>query len=119
MYLYLGYLLVQFYPLINKLFQSKISLSAIIFSIAVVFIWSFIPFVGYWLAKLLKANGQASKYVLFVFGIGIGFIENSLFYFEILTNKQNTIGTFLVFILFFIIAYIPPHKTELGMQKEN
>ncbi|MBL4900126.1 MAG: hypothetical protein JKX76_10900 [Colwellia sp.] len=119
MYLYLGYLLVQFYPLTQKIFQSKIALSAIFFSIVVVFIWSFIPFVGYWLAKLLKANGQASKYALFVFGIGVGLIENSLFYFELLTSKQNTIGTFLVFILFFIIAYISLNKTEFGMQKKT
>jgi len=114
LYLYLGYLLVQFYPVIKKLHQSDISISAIFFSIVIVFIWSFMPIVGYWLAKLLKANGQANKYMLFIFGVGVGLIENSLFYFEILTYKQNAIGTFVVFILFFIIAYIPTNKTELG-----
>jgi hypothetical protein len=89
------------------------------FSVVVVFLWSFIPFVGYLLAKLLKADGQVSKYILFVFGVSVGLIEHSLFYFDILTNKQNTIGTFIVFILFFIIAYISTNKTEFDTQKEN
>lgn len=87
------------------------------FSIVIVFIWSFIPLVGYWLAKLLKANGEASKYMLFVFGVGVGLIENSLFYFETLTYKQNAIGTFVVFILFYIIAYISTNKTKLDTIK--
>ncbi len=117
MYLYLGYILVQFHPVINKFLQSNISISAMLFSVVIVFIWSFMPFVGYWLAKLFKANGQASKYMLFIFGVGVGLIEKSLFYFDILTYKQNAIGTFVVFILFFIIAYIPTNKTELATKK--
>lgn len=111
MYLYLGYLLIQLYALMSKLFETNISISAIFFSIIIVFLWSFIPFVGYWLGKLLKANGQVSKSILFIFGIGVGLIEKSLFYFDILTNKQITIGTFIVFISFFIIAYISINST--------
>jgi len=112
LYLYLGYLLVQFYALINKLFESNISISAIFFSIIIVFLWSFIPFVGYCLGKLLKANGQVSKSILFIFGVGVGLIEKCLFYFDFLTNKQSTYGTFIVFFLFFIIAYISINKTS-------
>lgn len=98
----------------TKLFQVSISLSAMFFSVVIVFLWSFIPFIGYWLAKLLKAKGQASKYILFIFGIGIGIIEHSLFYFNFLTNKQSAIGTLIVFILFFIVAYISTNKTEFS-----
>lgn len=83
------------------------------------FIWSFIPVVGYWLAKLLKANGQASKYLLFIFGVSVGLIEDSLFYFDLLTAKQNTIGTLIVFILFFIIAFISINNIKFGTQKSN
>lgn len=61
---------------------------------------------GYWLAKLFKANGQASQYYLFGFGLAIGLIESSLFYFDWLTNSQGGVGTFIVFVLFFIVAFI-------------
>lgn len=117
MYLYLGYLLVHFSPLMIKLFEMNISISAMFFSIIIVFIWSFIPFVGYWLAKLFKAKGKASQFILFIFGIGIGVIENSLFYFDFLTNKQTFIGTFVAFFLFFIVAYISTNKTEIDTLK--
>ena len=111
--------MVQSYPLIDKLFQSNISIPAIFFSIVVVFIWSFIPVVGYWLAKLLKANGQVSKYILFIFGVSVGLIEDSLFYFDFLTPKQNTIGTLIVFVLFFIIAFISINNKKFGAKKPN
>ena len=117
MYLYLGYLLVHFSPLMTKLFELNIAMSAMIFSIVIVFIWSFIPFVGYWLAKLFNAKGTASKYMLFIFGLGIGAIENSLFYFDFLTNKQTIIGTFVAFFLFFVVAYISTNKTEIDPLK--
>ena len=90
--------------------QSYLIIAAILFSIIVVFLWSFIPVIGYWLGKLLKANGQVSKSILLIFGVGVGVIEKSLFYFDFLTNKQSTIGTFIVFFFFFIIAYISINK---------
>mgnify|MGYP007012738443 CR=1 FL=1 len=83
------------------------------FSVVIVFLWSFIPFIGYWLAKLLKANGKANKYILFTFGLGIGIIESSLFYFDFLTNEQSTIGTFIVFFLFFIVAFVSTNKAKI------
>lgn len=110
MYLYLGYLLIQLSPLMVKVFQLNISISAMFYSFIVVFIWSFIPFLGYGIAKLLNANANADKYRLFSFGVGIGLVEGGLFYFDILTNDQSTIGTLIVFILFFIVAYFPRSK---------
>jgi len=89
------------------------------FSVVIVFLWSFIPFIGYWLAKLLKANGKANKYILFTFGLGIGIIESSLFYFDFLTNEQSTIGTFIVFFLFFIVAFVSTNKAKISSNKEN
>ncbi|PCI57842.1 MAG: hypothetical protein COB45_02105 [Gammaproteobacteria bacterium] len=115
----MGYLLVQLYALINKLLHTNMSLSVMLFSIIVVFIWSLIPFIGYWLAKWLNANGQVNKYTLFIFGVGVGLIENSLFYFDFLAKEQNIIGTFIVFFLFFIIAFISTNKTEFDTKKEN
>ena len=80
--------------------------SAVIFSIIVFFIWSFIPVSGYFVAKLLKANGYLNNYCLLATGMIIAGIENSLFYFDILTYEQSIIGVLVVFILFFISAYI-------------
>ena len=118
MYLYLGYLFVHLPPLIIKLFEASVSFSAILFSIVVIFIWSFIPFLGYCLAKLFNAKGAANKYILFTFGIGIWLIENSLFYFDFLTNNQTIIGTFVAFFLFFIVAYISTNKSDV-YREEN
>lgn len=110
MYLYLGYLLIQLSPLMVKVFQLNISISAMFYSLIVVLIWSFIPFLGYGVAKLLNANANADKYSLFSFGVGIGLVEGGLFYFDILTNDQSTIGTFIVFLMFFVVAYFSRHK---------
>lgn len=85
-----------------------------IFSVVIVFLWSFIPFVGYWLAKSFNANGQANNYILFILGVSIGITENSLFYFDWLSNKQSTFGTLAVFLLFFIVAYI-----SIGKHKQR
>lgn len=114
MYLYLGYLSVQLYTLVTKLFQTSMSPSILFFSIMVVFIWSVIPFAGYLLAKMLNANGQMDKYILFVFGLCAGLIEISLSYFDVLTKEQNTLGTLFVTILFFIIPFISINKTVRG-----
>jgi len=106
----LGYLLIQLSPLLVKVFQLNISISAMFYSFMVVFIWSFIPFLGYGVAKLFNVSANAGKNSLFSFGVGIGLIESGLFYFDILTNDQSTIGTLIVFILFFIVGYFPRNK---------
>lgn len=112
LYLYLGYLSVQFYALITKLLESSIPFSAIIFSTIVVLIWSFIPVIGYWLAKVFKSNGKANNLTLYVFGLCVGLLENSLFYFDFLTQKQMTWGTLIAFVLFFIFGYISINNTK-------
>lgn len=119
LYLYLGYFVVQFIPLIERLFFSNISISAMFFSIVVFFLWSFIPMLGYLLAKLLKANGNLNKYFLFGFGAGAGLIENGLYYFDILTHDENVIVTLLVCLLFFICAFITLDKRKFRLAKAN
>ena len=93
------------------------SISMVFFSIVVVFIWSIIPFIGYGLAKMLNANGHIGKYTLFIFGVSVGLIENSLFYFNLLAKEQSTIGTFIVITLFFIIAFISINKAGVATKK--
>ena len=110
MLLYLGYVLVQSYSLIGKFTQSNMATSAAVFSIIVFIIWSFIPVTGYFLARLLKANGNLNKYLLFFTGGLIAIIENGLFHLNILTYEQSFTGTSIAFLLFFISAYISHSK---------
>lgn len=112
MYLYLGYLLLHSYSLISKLWQTSMPFSAVVFSIVVFLIWTFIPFTGYYLAKIFKASGHAKNAVLFAFGIVIGLVEKGLFYFGVLAQEQNMIGTVIVFILFFAVAYVSINKVN-------
>ena len=104
LYLYLGYLLVQLVLFTIKIVQLDMTSSALFYTAAVVFLWSFIPMIGYLLAKLFKVNGVGNKYALFIFGFVIALIEKSLFYFHFLTKEQVVIGTFVAFLLFFIVA---------------
>jgi len=119
LYLYLGYLSVQLYTLVAKLFQSSMPPSILFFSIMVVFIWSVIPFVGYVLAKMLNANGQMNKSILFAFGLGAGLLEISLFYFDLLSKEHTYIGTMFVAIIFFIVPFISINKAERGKNINN
>jgi hypothetical protein len=96
----------------TKLLESSIPFSAIIFSTIVVLIWSFIPVIGYWLAKVFKANGKAGNLTLYAFGLCVGLIENSLFYFDFLTQKQMSWGILIAFALFFICGYISINNTK-------
>jgi len=105
LYLYLGYSLVKFYSVANVLSQQSLAFSALLFSIVVFFIWSFIPVLGYLFAKLIGAKGQSSAITLLVIGIGAGLLENALFYFKLLTPYQGDMGTLIVMGLFFITAY--------------
>ena len=104
-YLYLGYALVKLYSIANSLLNQNLALSALIFSIVVFLVWSFIPVLGYLLAKLIGAKGQSSAKVLLLIGIGAGLFENGLFYYHILTPYQGDIGTIVVMGIFFITAY--------------
>jgi len=105
LYLYLGYSLVKLYSVAHVLFQQSLALSALLFSIIVFFIWSFIPVLGYLIARLIGAKGQSSALALFIIGMGAGLLENFLFYFKLLTPYQGDMGTLMVMGLFFITAY--------------
>jgi len=119
MNLYFGYLLVQLCLLGVQVFEGHMSNSAIFFLIVVVLFWSLIPFFGYLIAKLFKANGKSGEYIQFIFGFVIALIEKSLFYFELLIKEQIVIGTFVAFILFFIVAYISPNRTTSTTTNED
>jgi hypothetical protein len=108
--LYIGYLLVQTYSIIGVFFKNDIAPSAVVFSIIVFIIWSFIPLLGYPLAKLVGAKGLSNKPMLFTFGVGIALLENSWFYFNWLVKGEDLISTIIVFGLFFIVAFLPLKK---------
>lgn len=117
--LYFGYLLIQAYALPARFSQSNMANSAIIFSLVVFFIWSFIPVSGYFIAKLLpknlKAKGNLNQLSLLVIGAGIAAIEKLFFYFNIFTYEQGFINTLSIFILCFCVAYISVDtKTKLN-----
>lgn len=109
--LYFGYLVVQTYGIIDVFLKNTIAPSAAFFSIIVFLIWSFIPLLGYALAKACGAKTAITKPVLFLLGCGVALFENSWFYFDWLIKGEDLISTVLVFLLFFIIAYLPFSQT--------
>ena len=113
-YLYLGYVVIQFYAIADVFSRNSLAASAVLFSIAVFIIWSFTPMLGYLLAKALGAKGYAKKIPLLLCGVIIGLSENALTYFNLIAEKQYNIGTALVFILCFVIAYLPLNRQELA-----
>ncbi|KGK00379.1 hypothetical protein [Thalassotalea sp. ND16A] len=117
LYLFFGYFLAQFFPLIERLYTSNIALSALFFSLIVFVLWTFIPMLGYLLALLCKANGNLNRYALLAFGAITGSIENALFYFDLLSYEQNWFATFTVSLLFFIIAFISVNKTSVSLAR--
>ena len=78
----------------------------------VLVIWSFIPVLAYLLAKSIGAQGQANKVTLFISGVVIALVEHGFSYFNLLTDKQHDISTAIVFLLFFLVAYLPLHKQQ-------
>jgi len=113
LYLYLGYVITQFYAIADVFSSNNIAPSAMFFSLVVFVIWSFIPVLGYTLAKSLGALGHSNKFVLLIAGVTIALIENGFTYFNLLTDKQYDIGTAIVFILFFLFAYLPIKEQKL------
>ena len=112
LYLYLGYVVIQLYAIVDVFSKNTIAPSAIFFSLVVFVIWSFIPILGYAFAKAIGAHGHTNKITLLVSGIIIALIENGLTYFNLLSDKQYNIGTSIVFLLFFLIAYLPLSTKE-------
>ena len=108
--LYFGYLAVQTYGIIDVFLKNAIAPSAAFFSIVVFVIWSFVPLLGYLIAKILGAKGGTSKPLLFMLGFGIALFENSWFYFDWLVKGEDLFATAIVFFLFFIFAFLPFNK---------
>jgi hypothetical protein len=119
LYLYLGYFLVKFYSVFEVLSQENIALSALIFSIVVFFVWSFIPVLAYLFAKLIGAKGRSSAMVLFVIGASAALLENALFYFNVLTPYQGDRGTLIVMGIFFITAYFSLKSPSFFVRNES
>jgi hypothetical protein len=111
--LYFGYLVVQTYGIIDVFFKNTIAPSAAFFSIVVFIIWSFIPLLGYLLAKAFGAKGTTSKPLLFMLGIGVALFENSWFYFDWFVKGEDLFATALVFSLFFLLAFSPANKKSV------
>lgn len=114
LYLYLGYVFTQFYSIVGVFSKNDVAPSAIFFSLLVFIIWSFIPVLGYRIAKAIGAKGYANKVALLISGVVIALIENSFTYFNLLSDKQYNIGTAIVCVLFFMIAYLPLSKPQVA-----
>lgn len=110
LYLYLGYLFVQLFPVANKLLNENIATSAIFFSVIVFLIWSFIPLLGYIVSKLFRILPTHNKVYFLMYGASVALFENALFYFNVLTYEQNVMSTGISAVLFFIVAFIPQTK---------
>lgn len=114
LYLYLGYVVIQFYAIFNVFTKNTVAPSAIFFSLVVFVIWSFIPIIGYAIAKSFGACGQSNKIILVVSGMIIALVENGLTYFNLIEEQQYNIATIIVFTLFFIVAYLPLNKQTVN-----
>lgn len=66
LYLYLGYVVTQLYAIAEVFSKNTMAPSALLFSLVVFVIWSFIPVLAYLLAKamVLKAKLTESVYLL-------------------------------------------------------
>ncbi|MDO6446132.1 hypothetical protein Q4493_10130 [Colwellia sp. 1_MG-2023] len=111
LYLYLGYLIIQLYPVSNKLFTENIAVSAIFFSLIVFLLWSFIPLIGYLSSMLIKILPKYNKRFFLAYGAMVALVENGLFYVDILTYEQNVLSTGISAALFFLVPFIPQSKT--------
>jgi len=112
LYLYLGYVLTQFYAIAEVFSKNTVAPSAVFFSLIVFVIWSFMPVLGYLFAKAIGAKGFANKSTLLIAGVVVALIENGLVHFNILDDKQLNTGTAIVLLLFFLIAYLPLNKQK-------
>jgi hypothetical protein len=111
LYLYLGYLFIQLFPVADKLLNENIAASAVFFSLIVFLIWSFIPLFGYILSMLFRILPKYNKIYFLVYGAIVALIENGLFYLNFLTYEQNVLSTGISAALFFLVAFIPQHKS--------
>ncbi len=86
--------------------SATMSIDAIVFSIVVFLIWSFIPFLGYVIAKMFKAKGRSSGLFLFAYGAAVGLSEKGLLKLDILSIDNQYIGYIGAIVLFTAVAYV-------------
>ena len=113
LYIFLGYATPQLYFSLGMLKTDP--LSVLFFSLAVFLIWSFIPTLGYFFAKLLGAKGQSHKAMLFVYGFVAGIIEKALYHFNVISFNGDMLGTIIVACILFLCAFLsimPPKNAE-------
>lgn len=104
-YLYFGYSLVKLYSVITVLSQQSIAFSSLIYSLVIFAVWSFIPVLGYLLAKLIGAKGHSSAKMLFIVGTVVGLLESTLLYFDAFSEYRGDVSTLIVMGIFFMTAY--------------
>ncbi len=110
LYLYFGFLIGQSFPVIKTLYNANLPLLAVGFSIAVFIIWTFVPTLGYLLAKLTGAKPTYNRLTLFILGAIVCIFEKVLFHFDILTTTDGYLPFIISAICFFIIAYVPINR---------
>ena len=110
LYLYLGFLLTQSPVVIKVIYNANIPLLTIAFSIIVFMIWSLFPILGFALGKgvgkLINVKTYCNKYILFTLGCSISIIEQALFHFEILSQKDGYAAMLVTASLFFGAAFV-------------
>lgn len=119
LYLYFGFVFAQSFSVAEVIYNANIPPLTIVFSIIVFLVWSLLPFLGYGLARLLGAKPQSNKLLLIGLGISISIIEQLLFHFDLLTTGDGYLTTLVTASLFFISAFLPLHKINLGLFKPS
>jgi hypothetical protein len=110
LYLYLGFLIGQSFPVFKTLYNAGLPPLAVAFSIAVFLIWTFVPTLGYLAARLTGAKPQYKGATLFVLGLVVCMFEKILFHFDILKPSDGFLPFIISAIIFFAIAYIPNNR---------
>lgn len=123
LYLYLGFLFAQSHTVIKVIYNANIPLLTIFFSITVFLIWSLFPVLGYLLGKAVttysKTNRHCNRYVLFALGSSISIIEQSLYYFEIYSRKNEYISMLITAAFFFGTAFIYTRRSTEELTFSN
>jgi len=109
-YLYLGYLSTQIYSTYSVIVDASMPFSALIFSIVVLLIFSFIPILGYVIGYMYGFRHRFSNLQLLLIGCGIGWVENAFFYFELFNRNQLEMVLLIATITFFAVNFININK---------
>lgn len=110
LYLYLGFLISQIFPVFKTLYNAGLPPLAVAFSIAVFLTWTFVPTLGYLAAKLTGAKPRYKGVTLFFLGVAVCMLDKLLFHFDILKPSDGFLPFIISAVIFFVIAYIPSNK---------